>query len=121
MRLKCIVSCLLLLSILPVHAKQITVNEVESIQSATLSGAFGARAEWNALTYYFQGIIEGAAGYQEGLGRAGKSLLFCPPAGKGYSIEELMKILSQSSRADRKRPASLVVLEAYARKYPCKG
>jgi len=118
--LKFVVGCLMFLSVLPTHAKQISVNEVKAIQENAQSGAFVGRAEWNALTYYLQGVIEGAVGYQESLGKVGKRLLFCPPKGKGHSIEELLKILNQSSRADKNRPASLVILEAYTLKYPCK-
>jgi len=117
---KFIVSCMFVLSVLPAHAKQITVNEVTNIQEAAQSGEFTGRTQWNALTYYLQGVLEGSAGYQKALKKAGKPQLFCPPADKGYSIEELIKILSQSSKADKNRPASLVILEAYARKYPCK-
>lgn len=64
---KFVVSCLFVLSILPAHAKQITVNEVTNIQQAAQSGEFTGRAQWNALTYYLQGVIEGAAGYQKNL------------------------------------------------------
>lgn len=110
----------LALSAFPTHAKQVSVDEVKNIQNHAQSGAFTGRAEWNALTYYLQGLIEGAAGYQEALSKAGKPPLFCPPKGKGYSAEELVQILDRSSPAEKNRPASLVILEAYTRKYPCK-
>lgn len=105
---------------LPLQAKRLTVNELKGIQARTQSGSFAGRAQWNALTYYLQGVVEGVGAYQEGLGSSDLPPLFCPPKGKSYSIKEMMTLFEQSSSADKSRPASVVLVEMYRRKYPCK-
>lgn len=118
--LRLISLCLGVLASLPGHTKQLTVSDIKHLQAQTQSGSFAGRAQWIALAYYLQGVIEGAAGYHESLEKNKKLPLFCPPKGKGYSLEELLQILQQSSQSDQNRPASLVILEAYKRQYPCK-
>ena len=101
------------------QAQQLTVEETLSIQNRASTGDFAARAEWNALTYYLQGLIEGAAGYQQTLMKQGKKPLFCPPSGKSHSIEHVIRYLTNSAKKDKLRPASLVIIESYASAYPC--
>jgi Rap1a immunity proteins len=103
----------------PVQAQQLTVQETLDIKNRATTGAFGGRAEWNALGFYFQGVIEGAVGYQQTLTEQGKPPLFCPPRGKGYAVEEMIGFLNKSAPDDRSRPASLVIMESYGREYPC--
>ena len=119
MNLKFLLAFSYTLLALPGQTQQLTVNDVKSLQTKVQSGSFSGRAEWNALTYYLQGVMEGIGGYQEGLPQAGKTPLFCPPKGKSYSFEELMQILNQSSPNNHDRPASKVILETYIQRYPC--
>ncbi len=102
------------------HAKPLTVSGVQEIHERVQTPAFAGRAEWNALTYYLQGVIEGAAAYQQGLAASGKPALFCPPPKKAYAIDEFLRLLRNAPNDDQNRPASEVILEAYAKKYPCK-
>ena len=103
----------------PAYSQQLTVNEAINIQNKVQTNAFAGRAEWNALTYYLQGVIEGIGGYKESLSETRQSILFCPPKAKNYSIEEFLIMLKHSMPEDRNRPASLVLIEAYTEKYPC--
>jgi len=66
-----------------------------------------------------QGVIEGAAGYQQAMRLRGEKPLFCPPAGKSFTFDELLAIIERASPADRKGSAVAVILTAYAAKYPC--
>ena len=45
--------------------QQITVGSVKDIQVQLKTGSFINRAEWNALTYYLQGVIEGVVSYHD--------------------------------------------------------
>lgn len=104
----------------PARAEPLSVAEVLAIRDNAQSGAFSARAEWQALSFYLQGVVEGAVGYQQALVEQGKRPLFCPPKGGSHSLQEIFSLLSAGPAADKRRPAHLVILEAYARKYPCK-
>ncbi len=101
------------------HAGQLTVAQTLAIKDRAAAGAFEGRAEWNALSFYLQGVIEGAASYQQTLAEQGKSPLFCPPRNKSYSIEEIIVFMNKSTETNKKRAATLVIMEAYARQYPC--
>ncbi len=119
MRILTVVAIVSIAALSPAQAQQLTVQEVLDIKNRATTGAFGGRAEWNALAFYFQGVIEGAVGYQLTLTEQGKSPLFCPPRGKGYTVEEMIRFLNKSTTDDRSRPASLVIMESYGREYPC--
>jgi len=101
------------------QAQQITVQEPLDVQNRLKTGTLTARAEWNALTFYLQGVVEGVGAYQRTLIAQGKPPVFCPKPGKKYSIEELFRHLSQSSQEDKDRPATVVILEGYANAHPC--
>lgn len=111
--------CLSLFS--PTLAQQLSVADALAIKERAATGTFSARAEWHALSFYLQGVVEGAAGYQQTLAEQGKRPLFCPPKNKNYSMQDLFALLGKSVSADRNRAASLVILESYARQYPCKN
>ena len=103
------------------HAQQLNVQEVLETKQRAVAGGFAARAEWMALGYYLQGVIEGTAGYQKALIAANEAALFCPPSGKSYSVDEIFRFLERSKEADRSRPASRVIIEAYADAFPCRS
>ena len=103
----------------PAQAQPLSVDETLALRDRMASGAFAARAEWNALTYYLQGVVEGAVGYNETLATQSKAAAFCPPTNKDYSIDEMLRFLAETKRDERSQPASLVILEAYAQQYPC--
>lgn len=100
-------------------AQQLSVEDTLALRDRAGTGDFTVRAEWNALTYYLQGAIEGIGAYQQTLIAEGHPALFCPPPNKTYSVDELFRFLNKSSEADRSRPASLIIVEAYAAAYPC--
>jgi len=101
-------------------SEPITVSEALKIKENASANIFAARAEWNALTFYLQGLVEGAASYQEILINNGKKTLFCPPKGKSYSLEELFENLERSKQDHGNHRAATVIMEAYAKEYPCK-
>ena len=102
-----------------VKAAPLSVSDALAMKDKVQSGSFEGRAEWHALTFYLQGVIEGAAAYQQSLLAEEKAPLFCPPQNKNYSIEEIFLLLGKAKIEDNARPAAHFVLEAYANKYPC--
>lgn len=102
-----------------VSAAQITVAQALQLKEKAGSGAFAARAEWNAFTYYLQGLAEGAAAYQIGLTTNDQKTLFCPHRTKSFSSDEMFEFLSAAARTSPGRPAAVVILEGYSEKYPC--
>lgn len=103
------------------YAQQLTVDDALAIRDQAGASDFAGRAEWSALTYYLQGVIEGVAAYQQTLAERGKPTLFCPPPNKRYSIDEFFRYLTKSADEDKSRPATLVIVEAYADAHPCPG
>jgi hypothetical protein len=114
-----LITAALMLVTTPAFADPITVSETLTLKKQAVSSAFNARAEWNALTIYLQGVIEGTAAYQETLIKAGHAPLFCPPRNKSYSLEELFHYLEKTKADNQNRPAVTVLIEGYAKKYPC--
>ena len=117
-----VIRCTALLSLLlalPCTAKQLTVSDIDAIQTGAMRGEFSSRASWNALAFYLQGVIEGVAAYHQGLSANTQSRLFCPPDNKGYSIDEMLSLLKRAPAKDKSRSASMVLMEMYAREYPC--
>lgn len=100
-------------------AQQLSVEEALAVRDRASTGDFTARAEWNAVTYYLQGVIEGLGAYQQSLITADMPALFCPPPNKNYSLNEIFRFLSKSPEQEKSRPATLVIVEAYAAAYPC--
>lgn len=101
-------------------AQELTVQGVLDVQSAASSGEFTGRSEWVAMNYYLQGVIEGIGTYQGALAESDETTVFCPPRGKGYSIEELLPALRTVPDSQKSRPAREVILEHYASRYRCK-
>ncbi len=101
------------------QAQELTVEDTLAIRDRAGTSEFVGRADWNALTYYLQGIIEGVLVYQQTLIEQDKPALFCPPRNKSYSIDELIRYLTKVAAKDQPRPATLVIVEAYADAYPC--
>jgi len=122
MKLSIAVACLLAFAptSLVAASQQITAGEALAMRERAAGRTFSARAEWQALGFYMQGVVEGAAGYQNALRERGKQPLFCPPAGKSFSLDELFAIMEAAKPANRIQPAVGVILDAYAEKYPCK-
>lgn len=118
MRLAAVVAVFGLVS-LPSQAKQLSVKDVLAMQASVQSGEFAGRAQWQALGFYLQGVIEGIAAQQLALQAAGKPGLFCPPKGKGYSMQEFFRLLHQSDAEQRDKPVSEVLFASYATLYPC--
>ncbi len=116
-----VIMATLILATTPALAEPITVSEMLTLKKQAASSAFTARAEWNALTFYLQGFLEGAAAYQETLIKTGYAPLFCPPKNKSYSLEELFRALEQSKPADQNQIAVTVLIESYVKRYPCGG
>lgn len=108
-------------SLVPAAAAPVTVGEVKDLKARAEAGAFSARAEWNALTYYLQGIVEGAVGYHKALDDRGGETLFCPPQGASNSLDEVIAALDAASAKTKDRPITTVVTELYVKKYPCAG
>ncbi len=102
-------------------AGPISVAEAVKINQAVSSGSFEARAQWGALTYYLQGVVEGAGAYQETLIAKGVTPLFCPPKNKSYSIQEIVEQLEAGLPRKKQEKAVSVILAAYAAQYPCKN
>ena len=107
-------------SISVASAQELTVQGVLDVQGAASSGEFTGRSEWVAMNYYLQGVIEGIGTYQGALSERGEATVYCPPRGKGYSIEELMPALRSVPESQKGRPAREVILEHYASSYRCK-
>lgn len=105
----------------PAAAAPVTVGEVKDLKARAEAGAFSARAEWNALTYYLQGVVEGAVGYHKALDDRGGETLFCPPQGASNSLDELIVAIDAASAKTKDRPITTVVTELYVKKYPCDG
>lgn len=103
------------------QAQQLTVHDALQLQKNLTTGEFASRGQWNALSYYLQGLIEGSAAYQQVLKDRQQTPLFCAPKGKHYSVQELMQILHASDKSKRSKPVSLVIMETYAQRYPCDG
>ena len=114
-----VITATLMLATTPVLADPITVSHTLALKKQASSSAFTARAEWNALTFYLQGVVEGVISYQKTLIKMGHSPLFCPPTNKSYSLEELFHSLEQSTPADQNRTAVTVLMESYVKRYPC--
>lgn len=108
-------------SLVPAAAAPVTVGEVKDLKARAAAGAFSARAEWNALTYYLQGVVEGAVGYHKALNDRGGETLFCPPQGASNSLDELIAALDAASAKTKDRPVTALVTELYVKKYPCNG
>ena len=119
MKIIAVITATLILATTPALAEPITVSQILTLKKQAASSAFTARAEWNALTFYLQGVVEGAVAYQETLIKMGRSPLFCPPKNKSYSLEELFRSLEQSTPADQNRTAVTVLMESYVKHYPC--
>ncbi|MEO1241752.1 MAG: Rap1a/Tai family immunity protein [Pseudomonadota bacterium] len=117
------VSALLIaaLSVVPAAAAPVTVGEVKDLKARAKAGAFSARAEWNALTYYLQGVVEGAVSYHKALNDSGGETLFCPPQGATNSLDELIAALDAAGLKAKHRPVTALVTELYVKKYPCNG
>ena len=119
MRKFAVITATLILATTPALAEPITVSQMLTLKKQAASSAFTARAEWNALTFYLQGVVEGIVSYQKTLIEMGQSPLFCPPKNKSYSLEELFHSLEQSTPADQNRTAATVLMEGYVKHYPC--
>lgn len=104
----------------PANAQSMTVADALAIKERAGMGSFGARAEWNALTFYLQGAVESAVAYQEALVQKGAEPLFCPPRNTGHSIESLFAILERSPAAERRKTAVAVILDGFTASYPCR-
>ena len=102
------------------HADPITVAQTLAIRKKAVSSSFTERAEWNALTLYLQGVIEGAVAQQKMLAKKGHVPLFCPPKNKSYSLKELFRFLEQSKSSQETRPAVTAIMEGYMKAYPCR-
>ncbi|MEM9618722.1 MAG: hypothetical protein AAF936_12240 [Pseudomonadota bacterium] len=109
------------ISLTPAAAAPVTVGEVKGIKARAEAGAFSARAEWNALTYYLQGVVEGAVGYHKALDDRGGETLFCPPQGASNSLDELIAAIDAAGPKAKDRPITALVTELYVKKYPCNG
>ncbi len=108
------------ISLAPAAAAPVTVGEVKDLKAHAEAGAFSARAEWNALTYYLQGVVEGAVGYHKALDDRGGETLFCPPQGASNSLDELIAALDAVDSAAVDRSVISVVMDHYRKKYPCR-
>ncbi|WP_428409680.1 hypothetical protein [Hyphococcus sp.] len=108
-----------LLLIQPVKAASLSAAEALEIKQRAGAGGFAARAEWMALTFYLQGAVETAMGYNEVLKAAGKKPLFCPPPNSSESLDGLLAVLERAKAEDRSKEAAALILEDYARRYPC--
>lgn len=115
----CITSLLTIIYVMPATAQQITVSDVKQMQVNVQSGSFTAMAEWNALTYYLQGVIEGIAAHNKILSSTNSGKKFCPPKGKSYSIEEVFRLLGEADSKAQKKPAAEVLFAQYVKKFPC--
>lgn len=102
------------------YSEDLTVEGAIEIQTKAGAGDFTGRSEWVAMTYYLQGLIEGIGTYQGTLSENDEATVYCPPRGKGYSIEELLPVLRAVPETQKSRPAREVILEHYASQYPCK-
>ncbi|MEM6852569.1 MAG: hypothetical protein AAF527_12625 [Pseudomonadota bacterium] len=105
----------------PAAAEPVTVREVLEARMSAASGAFGARAEWGALVFYLQGVIEGVAAAQLQAKDIEAEPIFCPPPGKGYSIEEAVALLEAAAEDNDNQPAAAALLKGYAKALPCKA
>ena len=103
----------------PAAAASLSAADVLEIKERASSGAFAGRAEWTALTFYLQGAVETAMGYNDALKDAGQTGLFCPPPGTSESLDSLIAMLERTKAEDRTRQAASLILEDYARKSPC--
>lgn len=98
-----------------------SVAEALAVRDRAQAGAFAARAEWTALTFYLQGAVEAVMAYRQALETEGAPPLFCPPSDHAESIDGLLGILNRATEADRRKSAVAWILESYAKKYPCRG
>ncbi len=103
----------------PTAASSLTVAEALAIKERAASGSFASRAEWSALGIYLQGAVEAVMTYRDALDAAGASPLFCPPRNSSESIGGIVAMLEAAKASERDRQAVALVLETYAKKYPC--
>lgn len=105
----------------PAAAQALTVAQALEIKDrAFAADAFAGRAEWNALTFYLQGAVEAAVTYQKAQQSNGSQPLFCPPQNHSQSMEDLFAMLDDAKGLKRQMSAVEMILETYAKKYPCK-
>lgn len=103
----------------PLAAKQISIADVKEMQSRVRAGEFSALAEWNGLTYYLQGVVEGIASANRLTSSGRPERFFCPPKGKGYSLEEVFTLLREVEGKDEQAPLPEVLLSKFIEKFPC--
>ncbi len=114
-----LISQCVFLSVAPAAADDLSAADALAIMERAKSGSFSARAEAHALTFYLQGVVEGAAAYQQSLQARGETTLFCPPRGKGYSMQDVLDLLEKAPPGERDAAAPRVILEGFSRRFPC--
>ncbi len=114
-----VVALAAILCVQPAAGASLTAAQALEIKNRTSAGGFAARAEWMALTFYLQGAVETAMGYNDALKASGKTPLFCPPSNSSESLDGVLAVLERAKQEDRNREAAALILENYARKYPC--
>jgi len=104
----------------PCSAGQLRVKDVAAMRDAARGGAFAARADWNALSYYLQGAMEAISLAQRELEAADRTALFCPPKGQSMDISDVYAMLDNARKADADAPVTDAILAALRQRFPCR-
>lgn len=105
----------------PAPVKAVTLEDIQRIRLQAQAGAFGARAENIALSYYIQGAMEAIALAQQSLEKSGKPPLFCPPKNSQTSADEIYTVLDKAVRAGQTGEILPAILNDFKARYPCKA
>ncbi|MEO0411492.1 MAG: Rap1a/Tai family immunity protein [Pseudomonadota bacterium] len=105
---------------LPVAAERervpLSVKEALRMRASAGAPGFANRADWMALTYYLQGVIEGAVVHARMPGAAGS---FCPVPNAHYDLGSVFVALEGVDPSQQDEPVAKYVLEVLAQRYPC--
>jgi hypothetical protein len=102
-------------------AKAVTIEDIQRMKVNAQAGAFGARAESIALSYYIQGAMEAIALAQQSLEKADKPPLFCPPKNSQTSADEIYTFLDKAARTGQTGEILPAILNDFKARYPCKA
>ncbi|MEM7570171.1 MAG: hypothetical protein AAF337_10280 [Pseudomonadota bacterium] len=99
-------------------AGPMTVKDAIALKNAAQTGDFSSRAQWTALSYYLQGVIEGAVSTARVSGPAGG---FCPAENARYDLGEIFMAFEKLPSKQAEQMAAMAVAEHLRALYPCKS
>lgn len=103
----------------PAPVKAVTLEDIQRMKLEAQAGAFGARAESIALSYYIQGAMEAIALAQQSLEKSDSPPLFCPPKNSQTTADEIYKFLDKAAREGQTGAILPAILDDFKARYPC--